>query len=790
MKNRIHILFATLICILFASCSSVRHLPEGQSMVVKNNVTVTDAKSPDFDDLKSYVRPVTNKKFLDIVRIKTVFYDWGQPTYNKKGETVDNKFKGFLRNKMGEPPAILDSVEINNSLSQLKTVMKQLGYFDATIDYSVEFRGKKKKKAVVNYTITANEPYFVSNIDYDIPISEYKKIVVLNHNKTLLENGMQYNESVITDEITRILDLIRNEGYYYVEKSLIKCDVNFDDADSANPDPHTVSLSLVINVPEESPKYLYKYYFQDNYVFPNMQSNANQAQIFDSTHYHWETKRDSANFIFMLPHGEELGSWKYLNPKTLANAIFTRSGNTFSQTARYRSSRTLNSLDNFDYINISFAENESLLDTINKIGYLDTYYRLMRKKQHSIGGQIDLRNDKSAISLNYTNRNLFKGGEHFTIKLSGGYFYYSLNNLFKKGNIYSYPEFGVAASLEFPNKIFLFNRHFSETSVSRSTTLNFGVNYSGLFRRLIYNAAITYRWNPSYYTSHSLSPIDVSTINNDNRYFNYLDYPDSYRKKFWKFFMLSFKYSFNYLIPQFIDTRNHNMHLSVNFESSGLLLKGLNALFSKDDRWILSRNGLDSIGYNYTTYEKLEVLWNYTYKINNKNSIAMRANMGFFIPLDKESFIPYEKGFYVGTSNSMRGWGYRGLGPGSYEHGADSLFTGDVKFEFNIEYRGTIYRTLKYGLFADLGNIWLSRKYDDMPGADFAFNRFYKELALDVGVGLRLDFNFFIIRIDYALPIYDPTRGANGRFINAKWFKAPNHFKFTNGLKIAIGYAF
>ena len=121
MNHKVRSLILAMVSALFlCSCSSVRHLPEGESMLVKNNVTVIDAKSPDFDNLKTYVRPVTNKKFMDIFRVKTVLYDWGQPTYNKKGETKDSKFKRFLRNKVGEAPVLLDSVEIGNSVDQLK----------------------------------------------------------------------------------------------------------------------------------------------------------------------------------------------------------------------------------------------------------------------------------------------------------------------------------------------------------------------------------------------------------------------------------------------------------------------------------------------------------------------------------------------------------------------------------------------------------------------------------------------------------------------------------------------
>lgn len=764
-------------------------------MLVRNNVEVKDQKSPDFDNLRSYVRPVTNKKFMDLFRIKTVFYDWGRPTYDKNGNTKDSKFRRFLREKMGEPPALFDSVEVANSVDQLKIVMKQLGYFDAEIDYKVTYLGKKQNKAKVDYFVEAHLPYAISHIEYDIPISEYKRIIVINQKGSLLYPGMQYNEDVINDELTRIINLIRDEGYFYVEKSIIRCEVSYDPLDSLGNDPRSVSLTIMMNIPqnENASRYLYKYYFNDIHVDPDARPVAKGGRDVDTVFYLWRPTSDSVRYYFV----EDLVDGKikpYFSYKVLANAIYTRTGNPYMQLSRNSSSRALNSLDNFDYISITYKENESLLDTVNKRGMLDVYYSMIRKKQHSVGGQVELRNDKSALSFTYTNRNLFKGAEHLTINLTGGYFYYSLSNLFK-GAQYSYPEFGLSASLDFPNRLFLFNNHGIDNSVSKSTSLNFGVNYSGLYQRLMYNTSLVYRWDPSYNVAHVFIPVEVSTINNSNKslytLLNYLSYPESYQKKFGKFFLLSSKYSFSYWVPKFLDSRKHNMHLMVNLESTGLLIKGLNKLFSPNKRWIISQNGLDKEGYDYTTFEKVEVLWNYTYTINNNNSVAMRADVGAMIPMDKESEIPYDRGFYMGTSNSMRGWGYRGLGPGSYKHENDTLYTGDIKLELNVEYRGTLYRSFKYALFVDAGNIWLSKKNKDMPGADFSFSRFYEEIAVDVGVGLRLDFNFFVIRLDYAVPIYDPTRtDEQGRVININWLRSPHRWRFGNGFKLAIGYAF
>lgn len=799
MKIR-HPLLLILTLAFLSACSPTRSLTENQQMLLRNNVEVKGGPGADFDDLKSYCRPIPNSRFLSVFLIKPRLYAMGQPTIDKKtGELKDSKTKKWLREKAGEAPVLLDSNDIDNSLNQLKIVMKQSGYFDADISYKIIKKKSDPKRVKVNYLINANQPYKISHISYNIDIPEYKKIVILNQDESLLSPGMLYNEADISNELTRIINLIRDEGYYYVEKSIISCEVSYDPPqDSLMLNPHSVSLEIVMKIPNEAnaSRYLYKYSFHNVYIYPNYSTKINATSLYDTIRFHSRDKNDHTRYYFITPHYKWLTKpIKDFHYGTLADAVFSKRDKPYSQIVRRRSSQAISQLDNFSYYSIEFKENEKLLDTVNKTGMLDSYFYLTPMKIHSIGGQIDLRNDKSAISFSYTNRNIFKGAEHLTINLSGGYFYYSLNNLFHHNTTYAYPEFGIGATLTFPN-LFLFKKTQKVNGIRYSTSVNASVNYNGLYRRLMYNIAMTYNWSPSHYLNHSVSPIDISTINNSDRraarLLNYDNYPESYQHKFGKFFLLSFKYSMNYLVPFDVTRKNHNMRISLNFESSGLVLKGLNTLFSPNERWTISKNSLDSTGYSYSSFEKIETNWTYSYKINKNNSFATRISAGAMIPIDKDSYIPYERGFYLGTSNSMRGWGYRGLGPGSFEHGKDSLYTGDIKIEWNLEYRGTIYKSFKYGIFSDIGNIWLARKNEDMPNAEFALNRFYKELAVDVGVGLRLDFNFLIFRIDYAIPIYDPSRANYGYWINPVWFdkQTAKKFRWGNGLKIAIGYAF
>jgi len=182
----------------------------------------------------------------------------------------------------------------------------------------------------------------------------------------------------------------------------------------------------------------------------------------------------------------------------------------------------------------------------------------------------------------------------------------------------------------------------------------------------------------------------------------------------------------------------------------------------------------------------------YAYNIlqNKKSALVYHAALGIGLPIMNSSELPFEKSFYLGGSNSMRGWRLRSLGPGSYVDTTklDIEKVGDIKLEMNLEFRHPIYKRFHFGLFVDAGNIWLMKKHDALPNAEFAFNRFFKEIAVNTGVGLRLDLSFVVIRLDYAIKIHDPARQDNTwTFKNWKEFK---DFYSDGAFVLGIGYAF
>jgi outer membrane protein assembly factor BamA len=447
-------------------------------------------------------------------------------------------------------------------------------------------------------------------------------------------------------------------------------------------------------------------------------------------------------------------------------------------------------LQNFTTINLTYNEDEALWDTINNTGVLNTQVQLTRIKQNDAEVKFDTRTDRTGLALSYVNKNIFRGAEYLSVRAFGNVYYYNwLNSLIKKNVVENliYGEVGGEVSFKFP-RLLMLPKYQNINFWFYSTEIRFSASYTQQFARLNLQAAYIYKWSPTRRLTHSVSPVELSTLDsrssrNDQTISNY---PESYQSKFDKFFIPSARYTLNYTIrdnntiPVFI--------VNFSFETAGLMLYSINAAVNRDKMWKVFNT------FTYGTYEKFDFSLTNIKIINKNNAFATRFIFGMAIPFKKGTIIPFERSFFVGGSNSMRGWTFRQLGPGGYRPEEDNLVVervGDMKFELNLEYRGTIYKAFKFGLFSDIGNVWLLSKYDDMPDAEFSFKTFYKQIAACVGVGLHLDFGFFLIRLDYGLPIYDPSNPAGNHWINKKWFKKEyNWWNGTQGIQFGIGYAF
>ena len=193
-------------------------------------------------------------------------------------------------------------------------------------------------------------------------------------------------------------------------------------------------------------------------------------------------------------------------------------------------------------------------------------------------------------------------------------------------------------------------------------------------------------------------------------------------------------------------------------------------------------------GIQYAQYVKGEADISHVANLDGRNAIAMRAGFGIAFPYGNSDMVPFEKRFYAGGANSVRGWGVRTLGPGAYESRNNVLNfinqCGDICLNLNLEYRVRLFWVFEGALFVDAGNIWTIKKYENQPRGEFRFDRFFKQIAMGYGVGLRMDFNYFLLRLDLGMKGHNPAYGAEPwPLLHPRW-KRDSNFNF------AVGYPF
>jgi outer membrane protein assembly factor BamA len=190
------------------------------------------------------------------------------------------------------------------------------------------------------------------------------------------------------------------------------------------------------------------------------------------------------------------------------------------------------------------------------------------------------------------------------------------------------------------------------------------------------------------------------------------------------------------------------------------------------------------LGINYAQYLKADIDLRYYYRFNDQNTLAFRSFLGLGLPYGNSTILPFEKSYSAGGSNEIRAWKYRSLGPGSY---TDSLYydkTGDISLVLNLEYRFPIVSWFKGAFFVDAGNVWLVNPSNDFTNGEIHLNTFYKQIAIGAGFGLRLDFDFFILRLDGGFPLRNPSKPEGERWVGFDGFLSNTNFNF------GIGYPF
>ena len=690
--------------ILLTACSATKFISDGDYLL--DQVEVKSAQK-DFNVslLEPYVRQKANSKWFSLFKIPLA-------TYSLSGTDTIRWINRMLKN-IGEAPVVYDTVMAERSCEALRSAMSNMGYLHSEVELQTRRKGKKVR---VTYILKPGEPYYLRNVRYDIADDSIRALLDADRQYTL-RTGAPFTVERLDAERNRITNFLLENGYYKFNKDFI----HFS-ADSAR-DSREIDLTL-----------------------------------------HLDKYRPNSNAPETLHPRYTIGTVSYasgdkgniqLRPKVLQYNTAIIPGTPFSANALQKTYNNFARLKAIRYTNIKFSE---LPDT----SVLDCDIQVSTNKPHTLSFQPEGTNTAgdlgAAASLTYENRNIFHGSELFSIELRGAF--EAITGLEGYQN-QDYEEYSVEAKLQFPRFVapFLSKTFRRRSTASSELSVAWDLQNRPEFHRRVFSTAWRYRWaEPRHHVSYRFDLLDLNYV-----YMPWIsatfkhDYLDSVsnrnailRYNYEDLFIMKMGFGITY--------NNDKLALRANVETAGNLLGAFAnmASFRKND---VGQHTLFNIA--YAQYVKFDFDFTKQIRFDTHNVLALHGAFGIAYPYGNSTVLPFEKRYFSGGANSVRGWGVRELGPGKFK-GTDGRIdfinqTGDMKLDLSAEYRTFLFWKFDGAAFIDAGNIWTLRSYAEQPGGQFKISEFYKQIAVAYGVGLRLNFGYFILRFDMGMKAINPA---------------------------------
>lgn len=771
--------FLSVACVLLMSgCSSTRHVPQGSYLLDKVKIDIEGDKEVTGDELDNYLKQSPNHKVLGFWKLQL-------GTYNLSGKDSTKWYNRWVR-RMGQPPVIYSQSLTDASARQLRQALVNRGYLEARIDVDTIIQ-TGKKKIDVTYNVFTGEPRRISSIAYEIPDTLIERIVLEDSALFTLRPGNRFDRDMLDTERTLITQRLRNHGYYSFNKEYIT--FYADTAEFSKEvyltlnvmPPRTLHGGKIVadSLSRHQQYYINKIYFVTNGSSPTANTVQTDA---DTVIYH------DIEVIYGKNH--------YINPGILQQKCYLTPGKIYRAADVDRTYEALARLGILKTINIELVP----VGDIDGKRWLNAYIQLSRNKKQSITFDVEGTNSEGdlgfGIGATYQHRNLAKSSQLLTARLRVNY--ESLSGSFNGLINDRYTEYAGEVGITFPKFEFPFasQRLRERLNVSTEFALSFNYQERPEYTRIIAGAAWKYKWgNRSNTRRHYFDLIDINYVYLPESTNNFLDLiaPDNplLRYSYEDHFIMSMGYRYydtNKRIPSSL-TKTYTLQptvytLRASIETAGNLLYAISSLTDSK-----RRNGAYRVfGINYSQYVKSEIDYSITRNFNQRHSLAFHVGGGIGVPYGNSTVLPFEKRFYAGGANGVRGWGVRTLGPGRYDsHNSVSDFInqcGDIRLDMSLEYRTKLFWVLEAGAFVDAGNIWTIHNYENQPGGMFKFNTFWKEIAVAYGLGLRFDFSYFLLRLDLGLKAHNPAMGQEQwPIIHPDWHRdATFHF--------AVGYPF
>lgn len=769
------LLFA--VCILMSACSSSKHVPQGDYLLDKVKIRLdSTANGDDLDvsEMQAYLRQLPNHKMLWSIKFRLGFY-------NMSGNDSTNWWNKWMR-KLGEPPVIYNPELSEQSVKQLAQFLANKGYFNANV-YVDSVKNEEKRKIALTYNVSPGSRKVISSVGYQFPDSTIERIVMADSSRFTTIPGNPLSRELLEAQQTLVTDALRNRGYYNFSKD---CITFVADTTEGSVD---ADLIMRISMPKSSHQLPQEIY--SKYIIRKVTVIAD-AEAINAENPAMAAGNDSIEYkgIKIL-----YADSRYLRPSVIADNCFINPGEEFSQKEVDRTYRAFSRLSILKFINIAFEPVGATGDE----GILDAYIILTPGKSQTASVELEGTNSEGdlgvAVGLTYSHRNIGRGSETFTGKLRGSYESISGN---LDGLIHNrYMEYSADLGISMPEFKAPISRRIRRR-IQASTEANLSMSYQERpeYTRIISTAGFSYKWvDFRKHNQHTFTPIDINYVylpESTNDFINQIA-PDnpllrySYEDHFimrmgWRWYHSNKRNA----APWDKSMQSNIYTVRFNAEIAGNLLFAISSIFSR--RHNFHEDPYKIFGIHYSQYFRVEADYSFLHRFDERNSLAFRAGGGVGVPYGNSEMLPFEKRFYGGGANGVRGWQVRTLGPGSYPtRNSVSDFInqcGDIRLIFSAEYRAKLFWVLELGAFIDAGNIWTIRDYPNQPGGVFKFNEFYKQIAAAYGLGLRLDFNYFLLRFDLGMKAHNPAKG------EIPWPLIHPNWKRDSAFHFSIGYPF
>jgi outer membrane protein insertion porin family len=757
-------IFASLLLViglaLAVGCSNTRHLPANENLFRGSKVVLHDREIGTRDrkvlkhDLAGIVRPRPNTKTFGFRLKLSLYYLPGGNPDKKKG------LRNRIRNGMGQPPVLASTVKLEVNRKLMVALMENRGFFHSTVTPSWNTRNRKSQAL---FDINTGPQSTIEKVMLIKDSTRITRDIDSSFGATLLKSGSPYNLDLIKAERSRIDRMLKERGYFFFRPDYIEV---VADTGIGN---HKVNLYVRLKhdeIPEEAYR---QYTINDIFIYANYRLLGKSA---DTTKEGMK-KYESYNII------DKRNRFK---PRALADAMLFEQGDRYSLDHQNASLSRLVNMGTFKFVKNRFDPvTDSLLDVYY---YLTPMPRKSLRLELGATTQSDARTGTNA-SLSWKNRNAFKGGEEVLFRIRGGAETQATGPSAAPG-LYT---FGSDLAFSFPRFIVPFVDVQSNSRYMPRTILKFGYSYEFQTQRLgisSYSASYGYSWKESPQKEHQLYPINITYVKTDT-----LGNPELlyllYTNLIFDGLILGPTYDYTYN-SQIGAVRKSGFYFNGRIDLSGNAL----GLAQHAD---YHTNRQELFGKPYAQYVKLQPDIRYYYHYSRTTTIATRLFLGLGIPYGNSIQLPNIKEYWAGGNSDLRGFPSRLVGPGTFNtdvvYNSQRVFQtlGDMKLEVNAEWRQKIYGSFNLALFTDAGNIWLYRANPAFPGGEFT-SKFLSQLAVDVGIGFRFDFQILLLRLDLGFPVVKPwvTNSADQPYRNMNLLNTTS----TNNmvLNFAIGYPF